>query len=208
MTDLINAINGLNTRDWFDYFSAFTSLLLSFVAILIAVSTARRQNRIAIFERRYCNYTELLEFNSKWKMFIEQYFKLIQENRNISNNLICKLCLGISIISSEEIQDINVLSFVKDNSLDRDRIHNEYLNFNYKASMMLEIASLLNGRVSKKIENFHKRYIMFAKQVENILFERISQDAFEIEVIAFRKCISEFHKIIHMHIVPKVLLKD
>lgn len=54
MNDKIyEAITTLGVRDWFDYFSIIVPLLLSVVAIWISISTARKQNKIALFDKRY-----------------------------------------------------------------------------------------------------------------------------------------------------------
>ena len=46
-------------RDWFDYISSILTFTFSLVAIIIAVSTARRQNKIALFEKKYDTYCEI-----------------------------------------------------------------------------------------------------------------------------------------------------
>lgn len=40
-------------RDLFDYFATGITLLLSVIAVIIAVSTAKRQNKIALFDKRF-----------------------------------------------------------------------------------------------------------------------------------------------------------
>jgi len=50
---LVCAIDALSEHDWFDYLAVAAPLLLSVVAIWISISTARKQNRIALFEFRY-----------------------------------------------------------------------------------------------------------------------------------------------------------
>lgn len=44
-------------RDLFDYLATCATLLLSVIAVIIAVSTAKRQNRIALFEKRDSCYS-------------------------------------------------------------------------------------------------------------------------------------------------------
>lgn len=50
MEQLIEAIYSLGKRDWFDYLSIAAPLILSVIAIWISVSTARKQNKIALFD--------------------------------------------------------------------------------------------------------------------------------------------------------------
>ena len=53
MYQVAAAVRTLGTRDWFDYLSVLAPLVLSAVAIWISISTARKQNRIALFNMRY-----------------------------------------------------------------------------------------------------------------------------------------------------------
>lgn len=48
-------------RDWFDYLAILAPLALSAIAVIIAVSTARKQNKIALFDKRFL----ALEYLSK-----------------------------------------------------------------------------------------------------------------------------------------------
>ena len=48
-------------RDWFDYLATGVTLLLSVVAVAIAVSTAKRQNKIALFDKRFSVITTLMQ---------------------------------------------------------------------------------------------------------------------------------------------------
>ena len=51
-------------RDWFDYLATGATLVLSIIAVIIAVSTARKQNKIAVFDKRYDIYQCLLKIVS------------------------------------------------------------------------------------------------------------------------------------------------
>lgn len=52
MQDLVNAIQALGVHDWVDYLAVFAPLVLSAVAIGISISTEKKQNRIALFNKR------------------------------------------------------------------------------------------------------------------------------------------------------------
>lgn len=53
MYQVAAAVRALGTRDVFDYIAMFAPLVLSVVAIGISISTARKQNQIALFNMRY-----------------------------------------------------------------------------------------------------------------------------------------------------------
>lgn len=58
-------------RDWFDYLATGATLLLSVIAVIIAVSTARRQNRIALFEKRDHTFKYLKDMINTWACLCE-----------------------------------------------------------------------------------------------------------------------------------------
>ena len=53
MEDVVNAIEKLSEKDPVDYLLIIIPIILSFLAIIISISTARKQNRIALFEKKY-----------------------------------------------------------------------------------------------------------------------------------------------------------
>lgn len=52
MGRLVRTIQALSERDWFDYLAVAAPLILSVVAIWISISTAKKQNKIALFDIR------------------------------------------------------------------------------------------------------------------------------------------------------------
>lgn len=66
MDELISAIEKLAVvitkaydKSWIDYFIAFAPLLLSIVSICISICTSRKQNKIALLDKRLAIYTDL-----------------------------------------------------------------------------------------------------------------------------------------------------
>lgn len=57
MGNLVAAINNLGQRTWVDYIAIFAPVILSVVAVWVSISTARKQSKIALFEKRYEPYT-------------------------------------------------------------------------------------------------------------------------------------------------------
>lgn len=55
------------SRDWFDYLATGATLLLSAIAVIIALSTARRQNKIALFKERYDTFQIMYQFFHAWE---------------------------------------------------------------------------------------------------------------------------------------------
>jgi len=53
MEDIVNAIEKLAEKNWVDYFLIIVPIVISIIAIGITVYTARKQNRIALFQLRY-----------------------------------------------------------------------------------------------------------------------------------------------------------
>ncbi|MBO5930739.1 MAG: hypothetical protein J6Q70_00705 [Clostridia bacterium] len=53
MEDIVKAIEKLAEKDIVDYLFVIVPIVVSIVAIYISIVTARKQNKIALFERRY-----------------------------------------------------------------------------------------------------------------------------------------------------------
>ena len=53
MEELVKAIEKLAEKDLIDYLLVIVPILVSIVAIFISIATAKKQNKIALFERRY-----------------------------------------------------------------------------------------------------------------------------------------------------------
>ncbi len=58
-------------RDWFDYLATGATLLLSVIAVVIAVGTARRQNKIALFKERYDTFQIIYLFFHAWEASLQ-----------------------------------------------------------------------------------------------------------------------------------------
>ena len=59
MDELIIEIQKLSNKTWLDYFIAFAPLLLSAVSIYISVCISRKQNKIALLDKRLTIYIDL-----------------------------------------------------------------------------------------------------------------------------------------------------
>ena len=53
MENIVKAIEKLAAKDIIDYLLVIVPIVVSVVAIVISIATARKQNKIALFERRY-----------------------------------------------------------------------------------------------------------------------------------------------------------
>lgn len=59
MEELIIAIENLSNKTLFDYFISFAPLILSMVAIYISIDSTRKQNKIALLDKRIEIYNNL-----------------------------------------------------------------------------------------------------------------------------------------------------
>ena len=55
-------LKSANRVDWISCLSIIASLFISSVAICISIKTARKQNMIALFEKRYNLYVESVKY--------------------------------------------------------------------------------------------------------------------------------------------------
>jgi hypothetical protein len=208
MTDLIRTIENLKNRDWFDYFSAFSPLLLSCIAIIIALYTSRKQNAISIFEKRYSNYSDLLDFFSVWKIFVDHFYRICEQNKENFADEICKLCLSVSLLGHDETNDIDVSEFIIDKKFDGDRVRDMLLNLHCKDTKTLEMASLINGRYSRKIDDFRRKYILFFDNLGKTTLGIFSKEELYKEVNDFQESLEMIYKLVFKKIKPKVKVID
>jgi hypothetical protein len=95
-------------RDWFDYLATGATLLLSAIAVIIAVGTARRQNKIALFEKRYDVYDQLFECITNLRKLTESLYTL--KNAENTKTIIKENILrreGIIITRIEQIEEFS-----------------------------------------------------------------------------------------------------
>lgn len=208
MTDLINAVEHLNSRDWFDYVSAFSPLVLSCIAIFIALYTSKKQNSISIFEKRYRNYSELLDFFSAWKIFVDHFNRIYKQNEENFVDEISKLCLTIYLLELVQSGDIDISEYIKDKRIDRDKVRDALINLQFKNSSTLEMASLVYGRYTRRIDLFRRKYIVFHENLEKVTLDRFTKEAFYKEVIEFQKHLETFYRLFFTKIKPKVRIID
>ncbi len=53
MEELIKAVESISEKNWIDYGLIFVPILISILAVVISVLTAKKQNKIALFEIKY-----------------------------------------------------------------------------------------------------------------------------------------------------------
>lgn len=62
MDKLIPILEQMAQKTWVDYFAVSAPIVLSVVAIYISISTTRKQNKIALFEKRYELYQKIQQY--------------------------------------------------------------------------------------------------------------------------------------------------
>ena len=208
MADVICATKSLNTRDWFDYISVLLPLTLSIFAIIIAIVTSQRQNKVALFEKKYSYYSEILGFCTLWRMFIYKFKHIKKENGEVPNDSLCTLCLSIALLGMEESRDVDVTDYINDHKIDRKKIENLIFDLKYKNSMSLEITAFLYGAEQRRIEVFAKQYMSFSDRVIEALNEKITQDEFEKNITIFEERLDAFYKFVFSYMKRKIKLSD
>ena len=159
MHELVKAIENLSNKTVFDYFVGFSPLVLSLVAIYISVDSTRKQNKIALLEKRLLIYTEL-------KMCIS---KVIAEGKVTTQNA------NLFIIKARDVK------FIFDSKLDElcNEIYKSMLELRYIEKRVEEgINSSYN--VGDHIENCDREAILlenmlgYSKQLEEAFYPHIS----------------------------------
>ena len=133
-------------RDWFDYLATGATLLLSAIAVIIAVSTARQQNKIALFKERHETYQIIYYFIHAWEASLMFAFK--------------------EPSSHEDYIDLNrgfisfFIKFTSNTSLEQNGIKSSDANENSAYSLYMNIKCHLNRlREMFRLSASHQNYI-------------------------------------------------
>ena len=82
MEEVVKAIEKLAEKDIIDYLLVIVPIAISIVAIIISIATAKKQNKIALFERRYSclfqikmilNFADTIKDNADEKVILGLY---------------------------------------------------------------------------------------------------------------------------------------
>lgn len=166
-------------RDWFDYLTTGATLLLSVIAVFIAVSTARQQNKIALFEKRFSAYLTtsnvslllgLLEENADYAAFIKAYNVVFCTNFSQvdkTEHAIFEVTKHIKTISECAAQIIFLFDFIEE-----DDVADTYNNIGELFFSLTENKSAAEeyGTLKESCEKLERKY--FTK-IESVL--RISK---------------------------------
>ncbi len=98
MEELVKAIEKMSEPNYLDYLAIVMPIALSLVAIIISISTARKQNKIALFQERYAIYQEVLECEDLAFMCILAYDYC---EKSLADDLLSRLSLYIEASINE-----------------------------------------------------------------------------------------------------------
>lgn len=178
MTDtnaIVEAIDHLSKKTTIDYAIALAPIILSIVAILISINTARRQNNIALFEKRL----KLLSIMQSLFAFSDS----ISEADSSGVEFICVLYNSIfqaNIIRSDRKSLESFYASVK--IMERELLAEEYL-FSYNLSKqiknLLEKLTLFMERVvtAKKFYKEQDAFCSACKSFESDYYEILAKEA-------------------------------
>jgi hypothetical protein len=116
-------------RDWFDYLATLAPLVFSAIAVIIAICTANRQNRIALFEERFNSYQSIFFFLHAWNASL----MFSDAKSDSTDNLIAIKNLYVSFLV-KSLTSTNAEPSVK--SIDID------LEYSYYTQMLLNLNKL------------------------------------------------------------------
>lgn len=94
-------------RDWFDCLATGATLLVSVIAVIIAVGTARRQNKIALFEKRFL----VLQYLGKVLRFSDEISPEKLEGENLGNEPELIVWTITQLVEEGNIDDISFVPY-------------------------------------------------------------------------------------------------
>lgn len=163
MDELILAINNLSNKTWFDYFVAIAPLVLSIVAIYISIDSTRKQNKIALLDKRLAIYTDLKicisNVISEGKVTTQNANMFIFKARDVKflfDNQLKELCDEI-YISMHELRHAGMKDEV--GITVSDNAGNNAENCDHEEVLLQKMFEY-----SKKLEDAFSPYISFKKE--------------------------------------------
>jgi len=158
LEDIVNAIEKLAEKTWVDYALIGAPIILSIVAIGITIYVARKQNKIALFEKRYNCLYQLYTigcFSKEIQNIGKESIKSNAPPNVINSNIILVLFgshWGVDVIESPTIQKLTQTKCQID--LIRSYISQAQFLFNQKFSVDLnEIGRLFQNIVLGATQN-------------------------------------------------------
>ena len=109
MQELIEAIEKLSQKGWVDYLIIIVPIMLSVIAVWISLATAHKQNKIALFEKRYkalTRFEEIAEFGD-FIDFLEHVVRDDMGELYVVNQQFEWLdhCYGTNLLHEKSIQE-------------------------------------------------------------------------------------------------------
>lgn len=146
-------------RDLFDYLATGATVLLSAIAIIISVSTARRQNKIALLQQRQRIFDEMT-------YYIET--SLPSWEFNLLNIDIFHRYTSSYITAIFDDQVAGFWKYLNEISIQKDNLHGDYATADRKGSC--------NGRDSDTIESemndLNKKVLQQFKPIESRIINK------------------------------------
>ena len=171
MEDIIKAIEKISQKNIVDYLLIIVPIIISLAAIIISVSTARRQNKIAMFERRYtalATIKKVLNFNVVFyitdlpKVIIEYFNSTFDSSINVQDQVKAVLVARMKLDKMEE--NIVAISDVLDKS-DKKILEKTFA----------KLSKIISDAITGKIDNQDiKEFKIMCFCVEKITIEKLA----------------------------------
>lgn len=188
MGNITQAIEALGRRDWFDYVSAFTPIILSIIAVWIAIATARKQNQLALFDKKSDTYQKLLLFINHWQNGCEFILK------GIDNKSICLGCFAALFNRSWKNADVDFSDVMRtDESSDFKYIHAVQCYYIEDISMLSELRFIYKCVDKSCISAMMDKYNNFMRVFHETIFNKVVADKLIEYTRAFFEELNLFH---------------
>ncbi|MEA4937992.1 MAG: hypothetical protein VB091_00220 [Christensenella sp.] len=206
MRELIEAINRLSERDWFDYSSALLPLVLSIVAILIAINTSKRQNRIALFDIRYELFTELSLLIKRWHYFANAISGYAVDD--LGNRIYYVSLTMLSLYYGNGTTRYNKAeSYLRDNLASQRKITDDIESIISKDSISIQNANVLFYKNKTAINRFYLSYSEFTKLVMSVHKGDSDTESLKHEASEFLLALIDFEDLITKKLMNKLNMR-
>ena len=184
MEDLIKAIEKLSEKTWVDYLLIIVPIAISLIAIIISVTTARRQNKIAMFELRYkalATIKRVLNFASV--LYVTNNQRLIIESFNIS--------FSTSISLEDQAKALVNVRMKLDDMEECISVISDLLNYSDR-EIIVRTFSMLNKIVNNAIVGRFDQQLIEDFRWACVFLNEITAKKLSKKIIGSNWCFNEF----------------
>ena len=203
MSDVVNAVSILGKRDIIDYIAIFSPIVLSVIAACIAICTSKKQNRIALFDKRFVSITDISLLIKRWNYFANSILEY--NTKDLGLHIYYMSLTMLSLYSDNSAERYSkVESYFHDNLENQIRITDDIESTVSKDLITLQNACLLFSSSKYAIDRFYLSYSEFTKLVISVHKGESDMEGLKHKSVEFLSELKGFESLKNRKLLQKI----